>query len=71
MRGAPIRPLTPLLGEESFFSLLKRERVHRRRYWGRDEATEDIAEYIDFYNRKRRHSHVGDMSPVQFEKCRN
>lgn len=56
---------------ESFFSLLKRERVHRRRYWGRDEATEDIAEYIDFYNRKRRHSHVGDMSPVQFEKCRN
>jgi len=56
---------------ESFFGLLKRERVHRRRYWSREEATEDIADYIDFYNRKRRHSHVGDISPIEFEKCRS
>jgi len=56
---------------ESFFALLKRERVHRRRYWTRNEATEDIADYIRFYNRQRRHSFVGDISPVQFEACRN
>jgi len=56
---------------ESFFSLLKRERVHRRRYWSREEATEDITDYIEFYNRQRRHSHVGDISPVQFERSRN
>lgn len=53
---------------ESFFSTLKRERVHRRRYWTRDEATEDLADYIDgFYNLTRRHSELGGLSPVQFE----
>ncbi len=31
---------------ESFFSTLKRERVHRRRYWTRDEATDDLGDYI-------------------------
>lgn len=55
---------------ESFFSLLKRERVHRRKYWQREEAAEDIAAYIDFYNRTRRHSHIGDIGPVVFEQCR-
>jgi transposase InsO family protein len=53
---------------ESFFSTLKRERVYRRRYWSRDEATADIADYIDgFYNLRRRHSELGGVSPVQFE----
>lgn len=53
---------------ESFFSTLKRERVHRRRYWTRDEATDDVADYIDgFYNITRRHSELGGVSPVQFE----
>ena len=53
---------------ESFFSTLKRERVHRRRYWTRDEATEDLGNYIDgFYNLTRRHSELGGVSPVQFE----
>jgi transposase InsO family protein len=53
---------------ESFFSTLKRERVHRRRYWTRDEATEDLGDYIDgFYNLTRRHSELGGVSPVQFE----
>jgi len=53
---------------ESFFSTLKRERVHRRRYWSRDEATEDIADYIEgFYNLRRRHSELGGISPVQLE----
>jgi len=53
---------------ESFFSSLKRERVHRRKYWSRTEASKDIEDYIEsFYNRRRRHSQVGDVSPVQFE----
>lgn len=53
---------------ESFFSTLKRERVHRRRYWRRQEASDDLADYIErFYNRQRRHSQLGGLSPVQFE----
>ena len=53
---------------ESFFGLLKRERVNRVRYRTRDEARADIFEYIEcFYNRKRRHSYVGYISPVEFE----
>jgi len=53
---------------ESFFSTLKRERVHRRRYWTRDEATSDLGDYIDgFYNLTRRHSELGGVSPVQYE----
>lgn len=53
---------------ESFFGSLKKERVNRRRYWTRREATADLNHYIgDFYNRKRRHSANGDLSPVRFE----
>ena len=55
---------------ESFFSSLKKERVHRCKYWDRDEATDDMKAYIeDFYNRRRRHSHLGDISPVEYETC--
>ena len=54
---------------ESFFGLLKRERVNRVRYRTRDEARADIFEYIEcFYNRKRRHGYVGNISPVDFER---
>ncbi len=54
---------------ESFFGLLKRERVNRVRYRTRDEARADIFDYIEcFYNRKRRHSYVGYISPVDFEE---
>ena len=53
---------------ESFFSLLKRERVRRRTYATREEAKADIFDYIErFYNRKRSHSYLGYLSPVQFE----
>ena len=53
---------------ESFFSLLKRERIYRRHYRTRDEARADIFDYIErFYNRQRRHGYVGDLSPVEFE----
>lgn len=54
---------------ESFFGLLKRERVNRTRYLTRDEATADIFDYIEcFYNRKRRHGRLGNISPAAFEK---
>lgn len=54
---------------ESFFSLLKRERIYQRHYRTRDEARADIFDYIErFYNRKRRHSYLGNLSPVEFEK---
>ncbi|HEU4928445.1 MAG TPA: IS3 family transposase, partial [Candidatus Krumholzibacteria bacterium] len=54
---------------ESFFSSLKRERTHGRRYATRDELRRVLFEYIEvFYNRRRRHSHLGGMSPARFEE---
>jgi putative transposase len=54
---------------ESFFQLLKRERVRRKIYATRDEARQDIFEYIEmFYNPKRRHSFNERLSPVEFKK---
>lgn len=54
---------------ESFFSTLKTERTSRRVYRTRDEAKADVFDYIErFYNPKRRHSALGYMSPVEFEK---
>ena len=53
---------------ESFFGTLKRELVYHRRYVTREEAMQDIFEYIEvFYNRKRRHSTLGYDSPAEFE----
>ena len=53
---------------ESFFGLLKRERVNRTRYRTREEARADIFEYIEcFYNRKRRHGYLGNISPAEYE----
>jgi putative transposase len=55
---------------ESFFASLKVERVHERRYATREEAATDIADYIErFYNRQRRHSTLGYLSPVMYELC--
>jgi putative transposase len=54
---------------ESFFASLKRERVKRRKYRTRDQARTDVFDYIErFYNRQRRHSYVGNISPVEFEE---
>jgi len=53
---------------ESFFHTLKVELIHQRRYLTRDEARQDIFEWIEvFYNRQRRHSTLGYRSPAQFE----
>ena len=54
---------------ESFFATLKRELVHHRRYQNRNEARRDIFEYIEvWYNRKRKHSSIGYLSPMQYEQ---
>ena len=53
---------------ESFFQLLKRERIKKKLSASRTEARSDIFEYIEmFYNRIRRHSHLDGMSPEAFE----
>ena len=54
---------------ESFFGLLKRERANRVRYRTHDEARADLFDYIEcFYNRKRRHGYLGNISPAAFEE---
>jgi putative transposase len=54
---------------ESFFSSLKTERVARKVYRTRDQARADVFDYIErFYNTTRRHSTIGYISPVEFEK---
>ncbi len=54
---------------ESFFSSLKTERTTRRMYRTRDDAKADVFDYIErFYNPKRRHSTIGYLSPMEFER---
>ncbi|AHM61267.1 integrase [Flammeovirgaceae bacterium 311] len=58
---------------ESFFATLKQELVYHRQYENRQQAKQDVFEYIErgrpavWYNRKRRHSSLGYMSPEKFE----
>lgn len=55
---------------ESFFQLLKRERIKKKIYVTRTEARSDIFEYIEmFYNSKRRHGSNGQRSPLDYEKA--
>lgn len=53
---------------ERFFRSLKSERVNYRRYQTRHQAMADIIDYIEpFYNQKRRHYKLGNISPAQYE----
>ena len=53
---------------ESFFGTLKRELIHHRQYQSREDARQEIFEYLEvFYNRQRRHSTLGYQSPAEFE----
>jgi putative transposase len=57
---------------ESFFNLLKRERIRRRTYKTRADARQDVFDYIEmFYNPKRKHVRNGMLSPVEFERQQN
>ena len=54
---------------ESFFSTLKTERTARKVYRSRNQARADIFDFIErFYNAKRRHSTIGYLSPMEFER---
>jgi putative transposase len=54
---------------ESFFASLKKELVYQQNYATREEARQSIFRWIEtFYNRTRLHSHLGYMSPEQFEQ---
>jgi len=57
---------------ESFFASLKKELVHHEDYSTRDQAKASIFEYIEvFYNRVRRHSSLGYVAPVEYERTHN
>jgi len=54
---------------ESFWGTLKQELTNHRRYRTRQEATQDITEYIEiFYRRQRRQPRLGFLSPVVYEQ---
>ena len=54
---------------ESFWGTLKNEQVHHCRYATRQEAIQDITEYIEvFYNRQRKQARLGFLSPAAFER---
>lgn len=55
---------------ESFFATLKKERTHHELYETREAARQSVFEYIEFfYNTRRRHSALGYLSPVQYERA--
>lgn len=55
---------------ESFFGTLKQELVYHESYRTRAEARLSVFEYIEgWYNRRRRHSALGGISPIQFEQA--
>jgi putative transposase len=54
---------------ESFFGTLKTEWVGDQDYRTHEQARQDLFQYIEvFYNRKRRHSHLGYLSPAEYER---
>ena len=54
---------------ESFFATLKKELVHGRSWPTKVELRTEVFEYIEvFFNRRRRHSTLGMLSPAQFER---
>ena len=56
---------------ETFFATLKKELVNRRSWPSRLELQSAVFEYIEaFYNRQRRHSTLGMLSPVHYEQLR-
>jgi len=55
---------------ESFFGTLKTEFIHHERFQTREEAKAKIFEFIEvFYNRRRRHSAIGNLSPIDYENA--
>lgn len=71
--AAPVRgrkQSAEALGRRShpLFGSLKKERIKKQIYKNRMLPSADVADYIEaFYNRERRHSYLGGVSPEQFE----
>lgn len=56
---------------ESFFSTLKKEKIRRHIFITREKAKAELFDYIEvFYNRARRHQHLGNISPEAFEQAK-
>ena len=56
---------------ESFFGSLKKEKIRRHIFKTRETARAELFDYIEvFYNRARRHQHLGNISPVAYEQQR-
>ena len=54
---------------ESFFGTLKKEKIRRHIFKTREAARAELFEYIEvFYNRARRHQHLGNISPIAYEQ---
>ena len=54
---------------ESFFGSLKKEKIRRHIFKTRELARAELFDYIEvFYNRARRHQHLGNISPVEYEQ---
>jgi len=54
---------------ESFWGILKNELVYHRNYKTRQEAIQEVSEYIEiFYNRQRRQARLEYISPATYEK---
>lgn len=53
---------------ERFWGSLKSERTKGKHYWTREEAKQDVADYMDnYYNTKRLHAYLGYRSPAEYE----
>lgn len=57
---------------ESFFATAKKECIYLKKYATIEEVKADIFEYVElFYNRKRMHSYLDYMSPVEYRLAYN